>query len=101
MLEEDLLKNGFREWPVNRHLDRHDRQWGISPRQDGRKQFMLLVRLWGHSKYGHPDGWDAVLHVRKDGFMRLERFVGEETAGELLAWAEASWHALNCENIDD
>ena len=98
--EADLLAAGWREWPVNPHLDRHDRQWGYTSRDERGKRFHVTVRLWQHSRRSRPDrpvddGWDAKAQFDSHGdnptFEVLLLSCRDMTPAQVLAWFTDLW----------
>ena len=101
MTPDALLAAGFRESPVNLHLDHHERQWWCTSRDATGKRFGVCVRLWRHSRFSPEaeDGWDAEGYFDgADGkAFRVQCSVRDMMPEQVIGWFAGVWVRMECE----
>jgi hypothetical protein len=104
MTIDELVSFGFKEWSVNKDMDRHDRHWQYCRKDCVGKKFFVQVRLWAFSKYSKPnmevkDTMDSFAQLKtKDGHVfHLELLcVDNMTPQQLVDWYNDVHTKLNC-----
>lgn len=104
MTAEDLLGAGWKEWPVSRPIDHHDRNFAWQVRgPDGNKLYAVYANFWQHSKHGNGavDGWELWVQFN-DGSpwhpaacVKVTVWhVNDWTPADAVAWAAEVWKRL-------
>lgn len=103
MTIEELISYGFKEWPINRGLDKHDRHWQYCVRDKIGKKYFVQVRLWEFSKYSKPDnpvqdGFDAYCQFDMHGpkTFNVDLSVTNMTPAQVVEWFGNVFDKLGC-----
>lgn len=108
MTIDELISYGFKEWPINPQLDKHDRQWQYCVRDEFGKKFFVQVRLWQFSRYATPsnpsipDGFDAYCQFDMNGpkTFNVDLSVSNMTPAQVVEWFGNVFDKLGCTHYE-
>lgn len=100
---EDLISYGFREWPINPQVDKHERHWQYCYRDNIGKKFFVNVRLWQFSKYSTADrpvedSFDAYCQFDMNGpkTFNVDLSVRDMTPTQVVEWFNDLFNKMGC-----
>lgn len=100
---EDLLSYGFKEWPINPKIDKHERHWQFCYRDKIGKKFYVQVRLWEFSKHSTSDrivhdSFDAYCQFDMNGrkTFNVDFCVSDMVPSQVVDWVNDMFEKMNC-----